>query len=85
MTRHLSAYDLACGYVQQYEQPALGERVKLYADDHHTCYWVHHYRTGGGLAIGYINYKQSYPTLAAARRAYNVLAKDIKRRSQVSA
>lgn len=81
----LTAYDLACGYVQQYEAPRLGERVKLYADEHHTCYWVHHYRSGLALAIGYINYKQSYPTLKQARHAYNVLAKDIKRRSQVPA
>lgn len=80
----LTAYQLACGYVQQYESKPLGERVKLYADEHHTCYWVHHYRSGQQLAIGYLNYSQSYPTLTAARRAYSILQLDIERRSRLS-
>lgn len=81
MARMLSAYDLACGYIQRYESSELGERVTLYGDPYHTCYWVHHYRSGLHLAIGYINYKQSYHTLTEARRAYRILVRDISRRS----
>lgn len=76
----LSSYDLSCGYVQEYKSDSLQEQVQLSRDEHKTCYWVWHYRTSLGLAIGYINYKQSYPTLTSARKAYNLLQRDIKSR-----
>lgn len=71
----LSAYDLACGYLQQAKNECDGTEITLSGDEHHTCYWVHHYRSGIGLAVGYINYKQSYHTLTEARRAFNSLVR----------
>jgi len=80
----LSAYELACGYVEMYETPDGTERVKLYADDHHTCYWVHHYNAGY-VGQGYVNNKQSYKSLISARSAFKQIATDIKNRHEVLA